>query len=159
MQRKPLKRHPALVELSKDHHQGLLLCWKIRAGFKKRVEVERIKNYVQHFFANYLIPHFKIEEEQVFPFLPAANLLRQEAETQHTELYDLANKVSESAVDSTIFLSDLEEKLEKHIRFEERQLFMHLQDVLNEEQLDELREKVAAEHQEIKDLWIDPFWV
>lgn len=158
MQRQPLKRHPALIGLSKDHHQGLLLCWKIRTGFKKGVEAERIKNYVNHFFAHHLIPHFKIEEEQVFPFLPAANYLRQKAETQHHELYELAKKLSGNTQDFTTFLSDLEEKLEKHIRFEERQLFMHLQEVLNEEQLDELQEKMDDNHQEIKDLWIDPFW-
>ncbi|WP_241739476.1 hypothetical protein [Aestuariibaculum marinum] len=32
---KPLKRHKALQPLSREHHYGLLLTWKIRTGFKK----------------------------------------------------------------------------------------------------------------------------
>ena len=40
MTTKPLKRHAGLVELSRDHHHGLLLSWKIRQGLKKEIEPE-----------------------------------------------------------------------------------------------------------------------
>lgn len=41
---KSIKRTKALQPLSRDHHHGLLLCWKIRQGIKLNVEPERIKN-------------------------------------------------------------------------------------------------------------------
>lgn len=39
----PIKRHPSLQPLSREHHYGLLLSWKIREGFKREVPPERIK--------------------------------------------------------------------------------------------------------------------
>jgi len=39
----PIKRNEALKPLSRDHHHGLLLCWKIRQGIKLNIEPERIK--------------------------------------------------------------------------------------------------------------------
>ncbi|CDF79955.1 hypothetical protein BN863_22430 [Formosa agariphila KMM 3901] len=33
--KKPLKRHKSLQPLSRDHHHGLLLAWKIRADLRK----------------------------------------------------------------------------------------------------------------------------
>ena len=33
----PIKRSEYLKPLSRDHHQGLLLCWKIRTGLKKGI--------------------------------------------------------------------------------------------------------------------------
>ena len=50
MDNKPLKRHKALQPLSRDHHHGLLLSWKIRSGFKKNIDVERIKVYADWFY-------------------------------------------------------------------------------------------------------------
>ena len=65
----PIKRHESLKSLSHDHHHGLLLCWKIRTGFKKQIEINRIKFYTDWFFRNHLSPHFDLEEKYVFPVL------------------------------------------------------------------------------------------
>ena len=48
MNHKPQKRHKALQPLSREHHHGLLLSWKIRAGFSKNIEPKRIKVYADH---------------------------------------------------------------------------------------------------------------
>ena len=34
--------YKSLQEFSKDHHQALLLCWKIKVGLSKKVEVEKV---------------------------------------------------------------------------------------------------------------------
>ncbi len=44
--KKPQKRHIALQPLSREHHQGLLLSWKIRKGLSRKIEFDRIQNYV-----------------------------------------------------------------------------------------------------------------
>ncbi len=67
--RVPLKRHTALQPLSHDHHQGLLLCWKIRTGFELGVDHERMKRYTDWFWENHLLPHFIFEEINIFPIL------------------------------------------------------------------------------------------
>ncbi len=45
---KPIKRSVALKPLSREHHHGLLLSWKIREGFNRNVEIERIKRKDSH---------------------------------------------------------------------------------------------------------------
>lgn len=75
MQNKIQKRHKALQNLSREHHHGLLLSWKIRTGFNKNVEVNRIKCYAHWFFKAHLIPHFELEETYIFPILKSDNEL------------------------------------------------------------------------------------
>ena len=70
---KPLKRAPELQPLSHDHHHGLQLCWKIRTGFSKQIEPDRIKKYSDWFYKTHLKPHFELEEKYVFPILGAEN--------------------------------------------------------------------------------------
>ena len=60
MEHKPQKRHKALQPLSREHHHGLLLSWKIRAGFSENIGPKRIKVYADWFFKNHLIPHFHL---------------------------------------------------------------------------------------------------
>lgn len=158
MERKPLKRHQALIPLSKDHHLGLLLCWKIRMGFKKGLNEKRILEYTSYFFKHHLLPHFRIEEEHVFSSLPQENSLRKEAERQHEELHTMMERLPIKDNELYNFLSVFEQSLEKHIRFEERELFMHIQQELSESELEDLRKRVAGMHEEYHEQWEDRFW-
>ncbi|HLT34547.1 MAG TPA: hemerythrin domain-containing protein [Aquaticitalea sp.] len=149
---KPLKRHKALQPLSRDHHYGLLLSWKIRSGFNKKVEVERIKAYADWFFKNHLIPHFELEERYVFPVLDKKNELVKRAMADHRRLKRLFN--TEDDVQKS--LHKIEEELEQHIRFEERVLFPEIQKVASEEQLS-LLEKIHQD-EKLEDNIDDEFW-
>lgn len=131
MTQKPLKRHKALQPLSRDHHHGLLLSWKIRSGFSKNIEAERIKTYADWFFENYLMPHFELEETHVFPLIDADNELVKRALAEHRRLKRLFTD-KENILKS---LSLIEEELEQHIRFEERVLFPEIQKVATEKDL------------------------
>ena len=128
---KPLKRHKALQPLSRDHHHGLLLSWKIRSGFSKKIEPERIKTYADWFFETHLIPHFKLEEKYVFTLLDADNDLVKQALAEHRRLIRLFK--TEDDIEKS--LSKIEEELELHIRFEERILFPQIQKVATEVEL------------------------
>lgn len=112
-----------------------------------------------YFFKNNLIPHFKIEEAYVFTCLPEDNPLRKEAEQQHEQLYALADKLMEMEAARQDDLSNFEQFLVKHIRFEERELFMHIQDQLQENELQALARNVEAMHDEAPEQWEDPFWI
>ena len=83
---KPLKRHPFIIEYSKDHHYGLLLVWKIRQGLKKSIEPHRIAGYINVFAEKELIPHFDEEEKFLLNLLSPNDELRIEATNQHIEL-------------------------------------------------------------------------
>lgn len=117
--RTPLKRHPALQHLSHDHHQGLLLCWKIRQGFKFEIQPVRMKTYCQWFWTYHLEGHFTEEEELVFTALAEDNPLVKQALRDHRKLKKLFTNWENP--EKTLGL--IEEELERHIRFEERTLF------------------------------------
>lgn len=153
----PIKRHPAVISFSRDHHFGLLLGWKIRQGLNKAVDPERISNYVLYFFDNELEKHFTEEETLLFSQLPAANELRQKAEKDHAGLRQLIASIRENKQNKTALLQ-LADELDKHIRFEERELFGYLQNNLTEKALESAGSRSADNSQAIDDQWQDVFW-
>lgn len=153
----PIKRHPAIVSFSKDHHFGLLLVWKIRQGLNKAVDAERISNYVLYFFKEDLGKHFKEEEQLLFSRLPGDDPLRKQAEADHQSVYKLVTAI-EKKKDDAILLNQLADELEKHIRFEERELFNHLQTNIPENELEKIAERFSTDSKAIDDKWEDAFW-
>ena len=149
--KKPIKRHPALQQFSREHHFGLLLCWKIREGFRKEIEPERMKKYTDWFFQTHLKPHFEAEEKYMFTLLSDEDKLKKRAIKEHRRL----ERLFEENEDVKRSLSLIEEELEQHIRFEERNLFGEIQKVATEEEL----EAIEKMHQELLvDDWEDEFW-
>ncbi|PKP14757.1 MAG: cation-binding protein [Bacteroidetes bacterium HGW-Bacteroidetes-23] len=148
----PIKRSESLKPLSRDHHHGLLLCWKIRFGIKNNIQENRIKKYADWFYEYHLIPHFDLEEQHIFPILDAENELTRKAISEHRRL----RRLFESDAEIQKNLSLIEEELERHIRFEERILFNEIQRTATAQQL----ETIALIHKEdsFVDNLIDPFW-
>ena len=156
---KPLKRHPALIPLSQDHHFGLLLSWKIRQGFNRNVDRQRILEYVVYFVNEHLEKHFQNEEHYLFSYLAKNDLLRKEAEGQHEYLRELfAKMVAAPEVEETD-LKDFADSLESHIRFEERKLFPYIQVELTDDDLREFEERMEMIHEKVQEQWEDEFWV
>lgn len=150
--KKPIKRNKDLQPLSRDHHNSLLLCWKIRTGFSKGVAVERIKGYADWFFEHHIEPHFEMEEKYLFPILGNNNELVKKATAEHRRLKRLFKHTD----DVSKSLSLIEEELEKHIRFEERVLFNEIQKAASEEQLKTISKFHADE--KFRDNTDDEFW-
>lgn len=148
----PLKRVKELQSLSREHHHGLLLCWKIRSGFAKNVSPLRIKNYTDWFYMKYLLPHFELEEEHVFPILKKDHELVRKALVDHRRLRRLFNQ----SINIELNLGLIEEELEAHIRFEERILFPEIQSVATSEQLERIHE-IHKEDDFIENMK-DMFW-
>lgn len=121
--KKPIKRHPVLQPLSRQHHDGLLLCWKIRRGFNQKVALKRMKRYADWFWDNHLVPHFDVEEKYIFPILGNDDKMVKRALAEHRRL----KRLFADDEDVERSLSLIEEELESHIRFEERELFAKIQ--------------------------------
>jgi len=148
----PIKRSEFLKPLSREHHHGLLFCWKIRAGIKKNVEISRLKKYSDWFYQNYLIPHFEVEEKYVFPILGNENELIIKAVSQHIRIKQLFESTTEIQKNSSL----IEEELENHIRFEERILFGEIQKIATAQQLQSI--EVNHSDEKFVDNLMDPFW-
>jgi iron-sulfur cluster repair protein YtfE (RIC family) len=153
----PIKRHQALVSFSKDHHFGLLLVWKIRQGLHKAVSTERISNYLLFSFKEDLEKHFKEEEQLLFCKLPVDDVLRKQAEEDHQAIRNLVTAIGEKKDDANL-LNQFANALEKHIRFEERELFNHLQNNITASELKKIAVRLSNNAKAIDVLWEDVFW-
>lgn len=154
---KPIKRNAAIAEFSRDHHFALLLVWKIKEGLKKSIQSERISKYVLHYFETELMPHFKGEEELLYCKLPSDNKLKIQAETEHATIYRMIGDLLKNQSDKTL-LQNFADTLEKHIRFEERQLFNYLQENISESELNKIASALKSREHEPETAWTDVFW-
>lgn len=150
----PITRDQFLIPLSREHHHGLLLCWKIRTGTRKNVAIDRIQSYTHWFYQNYLLPHFEIEENYVFPVLGQDNELVKRAMKEHRKLRRLFEGVNEEQKN----LALIEELLDAHIRFEERILFNEIQAVASPDELSRIMAKHSDQPELKSEVWKDEFW-
>lgn len=153
----PIKRHPAIVEYSKDHHFGLLLVWKIRQGVKNKIEKERIGKYVKMYFQYDLKAHFDEEEKFLLPLLPRTNKLRVKLEEEHTELKQYITAIVKGTFGYET-LDKFTNLLESHIRFEEREFFQHLQKVVDLDTVYFTEKKENHNQKDLDENWKDKFW-
>lgn len=137
---------------SEEYNQSILLCWKIRIGFRKLIEIERIKAYSNWFYTNNLLPHFDIEEKFVFPILGKQHDLVKLSLSKHRRL----KKLFDDEVNIQKSLSLIEEELETHVRFEKRKLLIEVQKVASPIEL-KLITKMFLELP-IVEIWADEFW-
>jgi mannose-6-phosphate isomerase-like protein (cupin superfamily) len=116
-----VKRHPALVHLSHDHHHTLVWARRLQQG-----ETDGFAE----FRAAHVERHFREEEERVFPLL--AEFCAEPPELLARALVDHARiRAAEPG-------PELGALLEAHVRLEERELFELLQEVVPSERLDAL---------------------
>lgn len=156
----PIKRSKNLVWLSRDHHDGLLIAWKIRQGKRLGVSNSRMQAFVVSAFEKELEPHFQEEENLLFIQLPNDALLRLKAEEEHAAIRKM---IAACKLPADVVISDLDafaNLLEAHIRFEERVLFPHIEKEILPGILEEIGNKLEVDHLAKQAfVWDDEFWI
>jgi iron-sulfur cluster repair protein YtfE (RIC family) len=155
---KPLKRHQALVPYSWEHHAGLMFILNIRKGLKNNIASDRITKYVKFFFNEDLKQHFRDEELNLFPLLPANNVLRTQAELEHRDIHHLIEKMDADKSNISL-LTQFSDMLDNHIRFEERILFPHIQKHIELPDVIHAGSAGNAPQCDKSAQWNDPFWL
>src|SRR5438046_6157739 len=91
-----MKRHPALIPLSRDHHNGLEQALRLRRAATEGDASARLaaaREFVE-FFRNDERVHLRDEEEELFPLLlrhvPSQPAPLREARVQHVQLEGFA---------------------------------------------------------------------
>ena len=143
-----MKRHPALIPLSQDHHHGLLLAQLLKRnapeyhGLPKDL-IGKI-NFAKDIFHKELEHHFRDEEEFVFPYLKGKDVeldnLIYEILNEHIILKEkiLSLNDNPNLIDQ---LDEIGKILDEHIRKEERVLFEKAQMILNDDELKIIEKK------------------
>ncbi|GAA0763106.1 hemerythrin domain-containing protein [Psychroflexus lacisalsi] len=152
MNNSPIKRHDALKNLSREHHDGLIFALRLQKGVAKKANLKSMEAYATWFWKHHLIPHFEMEEKYLFPKFGNEQLLVQKVKQQHRELKSLFEVESKSYED----IKAIYELLQKHIRLEERELFNLIQEQMNEKQLAEFQD--IHDSQKACEVWPDKFW-
>lgn len=125
---------------------------------RKAIPPDRIASYVAYFYKNHLKKHFEEEEQHIFILVDEKDEKRKKAERQHRKIRQLVKKLSLEPDKVNITLGQIEEALDTHIRFEEREFFPYLQSCLEESTLERLREKIEEIHEATPETWEDQFW-
>jgi iron-sulfur cluster repair protein YtfE (RIC family) len=139
-----VKRHPGLISLSHDHHHGLVAARRLgRAADTPGADAraEAVRAFLTVFSRDTLL-HFHEEEQGAFPLLarhagPEQPLLVQ-AQEDHIELQALAARLArdlESERADAQLMRVVSERLQTHIRLEERELFPLLEQVATAKEL------------------------
>jgi quercetin dioxygenase-like cupin family protein/hemerythrin-like domain-containing protein len=143
-----MKRHPALVPLSHDHHHALVEARRLRRAADTPESAAAATAFLR-FFAEETVRHFREEEELLFPsvveFEEARELLVQ-ALLEHQRLHALTARLRQivttgGKVDDV--MRELGGLLEAHVRLEERRLFPLIERLL--EDVTELQPGLVSE--------------
>ncbi len=145
----PIKRHKALISLSRDHHHGLILSQLIKKGAPQYKgmpsTIEEKKNYTISFYNTLLKNHFWQEEEILFPVVKSRDSsvddLVNEILNEHRKMEKLISELN-NTTELENKLNELGWLLEKHIRKEERELFNMIEKLLTEDELEKFKKNL-----------------
>ncbi len=117
-----MQRSPALLGLSREHHEALLLGRRAGSAEPHGAAAEALREHLLARWAAQFEPHFALEEEVLLPALTAAGCGAEasEALAQHTELRRLIECLRAGDLKA---LAAWGQAMQVHVRFEERQLF------------------------------------
>jgi hypothetical protein len=129
-----MKRSRELRPLSSEHHQALLVAFQLKKGLAGHGEsagapkdLPGLLTLARRFEERVLRTHARAEEELLGRWLTQADMRRLEAE--HAELTRLVEAAAASRpAEQRFHLGAFADLLERHIRWEERELFQYAED-------------------------------
>ncbi|MDP3468647.1 MAG: hemerythrin domain-containing protein [Daejeonella sp.] len=139
-----MKRHEALIPLSRDHHGTLILARLLRSDAPpyKGLPLDSIgkAEYAMKHYREELLEHFE-QEEKMIPMLKGINVtldnLLASMKAEHQELHSLFNSININQELSSQ-LDRLGRTIESHVRKEDREIFPLIQECCTEEVLNKL---------------------
>jgi iron-sulfur cluster repair protein YtfE (RIC family) len=141
-----VKRSEALAHLSRDHHQGLVVAQRLRRATPETAAAAR--EAFLTFWTTEGHEHFKAEEELLLPafarYEPPTHEAVVRVLTDHVELRRRAADLEANAAPSCDELHTLGDRLNDHIRHEERVLFPLIEAALSTDELVWLATAFAA---------------
>ena len=143
-----MKRDPALTPLSHDHHQALFLALRLRRVSED--DAAEVREDVLRFFEEHGLRHFAIEEDVLLPGcahrLDPSDPAVQRVLDDHAWFRDRLRSLERDELDLG-GMKQLGDRLDAHIRHEERFLFPAIEDALDDSELGRLgREIELAEN-------------
>ena len=140
-----MKRQEALVPLSRDHHQALFQAMRLRRASPE--DIAEVCSDALEFWSSHGALHFRLEEELLLPAYARHADPDQEAVSRVLVDHVWIRERFAALAGEQLSLEDahlLGERLESHVRHEERVLFPLIEEALPPEELSELGRAIAA---------------
>jgi hemerythrin-like domain-containing protein len=146
-----VKRTPELRTLSEDHHHALVQARRLRSATEADEADSAVKGFLD-FWQKDTALHFRKEEEVLLPVMAryGGDLSRQPLVVMiedHARIRGLVMQLSDEAIGENVRLETLHEigeRLEAHIRLEERVVFPLIEESLSEAALTELATRLEV---------------
>lgn len=124
-----MKRDPALVPLTREHHEALVLALRART-VSDEAGIAALCEHLLRRWNEQFEPHFAAEEQTLLPALAAAGggWWAEQLLAQHNELRQLIARLARGDLTA---LAPWGRAMERHVRFEEREVFEHAQRLLD----------------------------
>jgi iron-sulfur cluster repair protein YtfE (RIC family) len=137
-----MKRHPALVTLSRDHHHVLVIAQQLRRATNEST-IEVTREFLAHWETEGK-QHFRREEEVLLPAYAAHGDPGQPAVTRMLQDHMLIRRDADRAASepSLELLHDLGRRLAEHVQLEEREVFPLIETTIPEPALEALGERL-----------------
>lgn len=140
------RRNDALIPLTHDHHHALAQARRLQDASRLADVTQRrnLANDFLNFYFGRAIRHFHEEEELFFAPLidePRAQELVVRAVSDHLRLHALVRAVKRRLADGEAdpeLLNRISQLLTEHVRFEERELFPLVEELVSEDDLRDL---------------------
>ena len=147
-----MKRHPSLRKLSDDHHGGLVRARRLRRAAAGEGESPReAARAFLRFWEEDTSAHFREEEEVLLAVCarhggdldtgPIREMMADHARIRGLVMTMIEEDESDKVSPGT--LREMGERLEAHIRLEERRVFPLVEPALSEEGLEEIGARLA----------------
>jgi hemerythrin-like domain-containing protein len=141
-------RHDAIAELSRDHHQALFQAMALkRATDENHGQVAA--DFVR-FFDEHANRHFEIEEQVLLPEWAVLAGIEQTVDPivtqmlrEHVELRAMVRLLRAGDIDLA-FVREVGQRLDAHVRHEERKVFPMIQQSLTDDQLQLLAQQMRV---------------
>ena len=142
-----MPRHLSLIPLSHDHHEALLIALRLKKGGPTSqhdhlwsTELPKQVHSLKLYFERELLPHFKLEEEILFPAasgIPEVSDLISTLLTHHQQMRKMMGNISTFSDEPALKkeMANFGILLESHVRLEERELFPKLEEAEKERRM------------------------
>jgi Hemerythrin HHE cation binding domain len=137
-----MKRHPALVPLSRDHHHALVIAQRLRRATAETA-TETAGAFLSHWDAEEKL-HFRLEEELLLPAYAAHGESDHPAITRMLLDHMLIRRdaVRLAGMPSLELLHDLGARLADHVQLEEHEVFPLIEATIPEPDLQVLGDRM-----------------
>ncbi|MGH2593644.1 MAG: hemerythrin domain-containing protein [Anaerolineae bacterium] len=149
-----MKRHPALQDLSRDHQLFLLQAQQIRWSVhssRRAPPLGRMTTLFLEYWDRDADPHLREEEEVLLPIYARYSSQEQkrfvaQMMSDHTWLRARIGELRQRSPGQEVqeLLTQIGQRLHDHVRFEERVVFQHVQEVMSEAELQEIGARSLA---------------